>query len=334
MSKMLWMTLALLAYAAVGAARPPVIRFLSASEARSALTEGSGRDYYSLLQIPEMRAKTGLALQGVSLDEARERARAAYGKATMEFTSGEEGALREAIESLQPLLAERAPIYARTPWSFIKTDGTIEGGLPHTRGNSIVLSNEVLAWLVKARAKAPLTSPSAVWNLLVHEQTHIIQRRHPELFEPLYRKVFGMQRALLPQPPEWIRSLRVINPDAPDVTWIFSIKDGAVTKWLLPDLLIKNPDHPHMPQDFEPVAEELVKNGGTWEFLDSSTPGNTRLLYGIDSFVQRFPINDELFHPNEIAAGMLAAWIVGIDIKNPDNGMWEKMRAWAAVALR
>jgi hypothetical protein len=334
MTKSLHLAIGLLVCTGAWAVQPPVIHFLSASDARIALTEGSGREYYGLMQIADLRAKTGLALQGVSLEQAREQARIAYGAATLDFTPEEEAALSEAIESMQPVLAERAPIYARTPWSFIKINASIEGNLPETRGNSIQLSDQVLGWIVKARARAPLTSPSLTWNLLVHEQTHVIQRHHPELFERLYTAVFGMQHVTLAPTPDWIRPLRVINPDGPNVDWIFSINDGTSTQWLLPDLLIKNTEHPQMPQDFEIVAEGVKQQGDTWVYLDKAPPGNPKSLYGIDAYVQRFPITDELFHPNEIAAGMLAAWITGIRMKNPDNVMWEKMRAWAAVALK
>ncbi len=68
------------------AARVASIRFLTQDEARIALTEGEGRAYYAGLQLGEMRAKTGLPLQDLSLAEARERVRQVYGERTMEFS--------------------------------------------------------------------------------------------------------------------------------------------------------------------------------------------------------------------------------------------------------
>jgi hypothetical protein len=316
------------------AAQPPTIRFLSASEARSALSEGPGRDYYDLLQLPDIRSKTGLTLAHVSLEAAREQARAAYGAATLDFTADEQAALREALESLQPVLAARAPLYARTPWSFIKMRSSVEDGRPHTRGRSIVLSEVVTAWVVNRRKQAPLSTPSLVWNLLVHQQTHVLQRQHPELFAALYTGVFGFRHVTLLATPEWISALRVINPDAPEVDWAFAIDQGSGSQWLLPDLLLNNRTHPQMPMGFQMVALGVMPQGDHWIYLDPLTPGNPQLLYGIDPYIQRFPIRDELFHPNEIAANMLAAWITGVRLKAPDNPMWNKMQAWAVEALR
>jgi len=333
MRKLILTVIVFLAGMQVQAAQPPSIRFLSTSAARDALSEGSGRDYYAQLQLADIRSKTGLALEGASLAAAREQARAAYAEATLEFTPDERAALREAIEGLQPLLVERAPIYARTPWSFIKLGSAIEGGRPHTRGNTIVLSEVVMAWVLKMKAQAPLTKPSLIWNLLIHEQTHVIQRQHPELFSALYSSVFGFQHATLEATPTWISSLRVINPDAPDVEWIFSSDQGAATQWLLPDLLINDRAHPQMPMGFQIVALGVKNQGDRWAYLNPSS-GNPQLLYGIDAYIQRFPIHDELFHPNEIAANMLAAWITGVRMKDPDNPMWNKMSDWAAAALK
>jgi hypothetical protein len=334
MFKFLLIAAAFVAVVPARGAQPPSIKFLSAAEASRALSEGSARDYYAQLQIPDIRSKTGLKLEGLSLTAAREAARKAYGAATLDFSADEQAALREAVESLQPLLAERAPLYARTPWSFIKVLSSIEDGRPHTRGESIVLSDVVMAWVLKMRAQAPLTRPSLIWNLLVHEQTHVIQREYPELFSTLYTSVFGFQHVVLPATPGWISSLRVINPDAPDVGWIFSINQGGSRHWFLPDLLINTRAHPQMPMGFQIVALAVEKQGDRWAYLDPASPGNPRLLYGLDDYIQRFPIHDELYHPNEIAANMLAAWITGVRMKDPDNFMWNKMQAWAAGALK
>ena len=334
MFKLVLTSVAFAALVPAPAAQPPSITFLSAADARSALTEGSARDYYALLQMPDIRSKTGLTLEGLSLTAAREAAGKAYGAATLDFSADEQAALREAVERLQPLLAERAPIYARTPWSFIKVASSIEDGRPHTRGESIVLSDVVMAWVLKMRAQAPLTKPSLIWNLLVHEQTHVIQREYPELFSTLYTSAFGFQHVMLPATPNWISSLRVINPDAPDADWIFSINQGGSRHWFLPDLLINTRAHPQMPMGFQIVALAVEKQGEHWAYLDPVSPGNPRLLYGIDDYIQRFPLHDELYHPNEIAANMLAAWITGVRMKDPDNPMWSKMQAWAVGALK
>jgi hypothetical protein len=257
------------------------IRFLSQSEAREALTTGAERRYYARLQLPEMRAKTGLALQNMTLEAAREQVREAYGARAEEFSADEQAALRDIVTALQPSLRTRAPLYARTPWVFIKVDATIEGGLPHTRGENIVLSDALLARVVQVRAKGASGAPVSLWNLLVHEQTHVLQRHHPELFANLYTQSLGFRQVALAPAPPWLIERNVVNPDAP-----------------------------------------------------RSLPAAFQDLSALPDFARAFPLQDELFHPNEISAGLLAAIITGSGIEHPEHPLWNKTRAWADQALR
>jgi hypothetical protein len=294
------------------------IRFLSQSEARAVLTTGAERGYYSRLQLPEMRAKTGLALQNMTVEAAREQVRETYGARAEEFSTDEQAALRDIVTALQPLLRTRAPLYARTPWVFIKVDATIEGGLPHTRGDSIVLSDALLARVVQARAKGASGAPVSLWNLLVHEQTHILQRHHPELFVNLYTQSLGFRHVALAPAPPWLIERNVVNPDAPDADWVFPLGDPAGRRWVLPVVLLLKLDQPRMPDDFNVVALEVRDRPGAWEFADRSLPAAFQ----------------EVFHPNEISAGLLAALITGSGIEHPEHPLWNKTRAWADQALR
>lgn len=314
-------------------AQPPTIRFLSQSEARAVLTTGPERAYYARLQLPEMRAKTGLALQNMTLEAARDQVRETYGARTEEFSVDEQAALREVVAGLQTLLRTRAPLYARTPWVFIKVDSTIEGGLPHTRGDNIVLSDAILARIVELRAKGASGPPLSLWNLLVHEQTHVLQRRHPELFAPLYTQSMGFRHVRLAPAPQWLIERNVVNPDAPDADWAFPIGTPAARHWILPDVLLLKLDHPRMPDDFDVVALEVREQAGDWTFADRSMPASLQELSALPDFVRAFPNHDEMFHPNEISAGLLAAIIIGSGIEHPEHPLWNKTRAWADQAL-
>jgi hypothetical protein len=311
-----------------------VIHFLSQAEARAALTTGPERGYYARLQLAEMRAKTGLALQNVTLEAAREQVRDTYGERVEDFSADEQGVLREVLNGLQTILRTRAPLYARTPWAFIKVDATIEGGLPHTRGDCIVLSDAITARIVQARAKGALSAPLSLWNLLVHEQTHVLQRRHPELFVNLYTQSMGFRHVVFAAAPQWLIERNVVNPDAPDADWVFPIGDASARHWILPDVLLLKLDHPRMPDDFDIVALEVREQAGTWEFADRNLPASLQELSALPDFVRAFPIQDELFHPNEICAGLLAAIITESGIELPQHPLWNKTRAWAVQALR
>jgi hypothetical protein len=328
----------LIASALPAYSQQPTMQFLSAMQARAALTQGVERNYYERLQLDEMRAKTGLALENLTLDQARSQVREAYGASTEDFTAEEQAALREALEYLQPVLQAKAPLYARTAWSFIKVAANIEGGLPHTRGDSIVLSDKVLASIAHRHATQKFDQPSLVWMLLVHEQTHVLERHSPALFAPLYTDAFGFQRGDLPAPPDWLRLHRVINPDAPDVRWIFPL-DASPTnagsrRWVLPDIVLLNDEHPRMPQDFNVVAVPVRNVAGHWTFADQTQPERLQPLAGLDVYARAFPEHSETFHPNEIAAVMLSELILSWHVEEPEHELWSKVRSWADSALR
>ena len=319
---------------AVLAAPAATVHFLTREEALTALTAGPERDFYGSMQLVEMRARTGLPLQGVSLDAARDQVAATFGAAAQDFTAEEKAALQDATDHLQPVLAVQAPLYARTPWSFIKVTPNVEGGMPHTRGDSIVLSGPVLASIVRARAGGSLDRPSPLWGLLVHEQTHVIQRRHPALFAPLYTSVLGFQQVNLPPPPPWISEASITDPDAPVREWAFSLGDGAGQRWWLPVVFVDHGDHPNMPGDFRVVAVRIEPHGESWRYADLTAPPDTPTLDSLSAFVGRFPVRDELFHPNEIAADLLSYLLIGAPLPASDSAVWAATRAWARDALR
>jgi len=320
--------------ATAGAATPPVVHFLSRAEASAALTGAESHGYYGQLQVAEMRAKTGLPLAGASVEAARAASSQAYGAATGDFTDDERSALTDAVDSMEPLLTQRAPLYARTPWCFIKVQGFIEGGLPHTRGDCVVLADTVLRSIAAAHAKKRFDQPSGVWDLLLHEQTHILQRRHPELFAPLYTDVFGFRRVELTAP-DWLIVRRVVNPDAPRVEWIYALGQGAARHWVLPDIELTDLDHPKMPDNFKVVALGVHPiDGDRWALDDAAMPATQADLESVSEYVDAFPVKGEAFHPNEIAAEMLAEIIMNANIQHPEHALWARTRDWADKALR
>ncbi len=321
--------------AASGAqAEEATVHLLPRAESSAALTGAAAQGYYAQLQLAEIRAKTALPLKDLSLDEARIAAIKAYGAATGDFTDDERVALAEAVESMQPVLSARAPLYARTPWCFIKVNGTIEGSLPHTRGDCIVLAEGVLQALAKAHAKGKFDHPSGVWALLLHEQTHVLQRRNPALFAGLYTDVFGFRQVEV-SPPDWLKVRRVINPDAPVVEWIYPVGKDAARHWVLPDIELSELDHPQMPADFKVVALGVHElEGRRWALDDAVMPATQTDLERVADYVDAFPVKGEAFHPNEIAAEMMAEIITGVRVQNPEHPLWARTRQWADGALR
>ncbi len=315
-------------------AEPATIRFLSKAEAISVLTTGSGNDYYQRMQIPEIRAKTGLPLQGVSLNAARKQARAAYGAAAEEFTVTEQSVIRAEIETLQLILQSRAPRYARMSWCFIKVTPNIEGGMSYTFGDCIILPDGVVARFVRLLSSGTAIERASVDNILVHEQTHVLQRQDPALFAEFYSSVLRFRHVARTPPPDWLDLRRVTDPDAPDDSWVFSVAKDAQQRWFLPEVLLTNLEHPQMPSDFQIVALAMFERGGIWGFADQSAPSSFQSLEDLGEYSRRFPLHDLMFHPNEIMAGLLAALITGSGKLDPKHELWDKTSAWADKALR
>ena len=127
----------------------PRIDFLGRDAGARALAGAPGDGYYAGMGLLEIRARLRSPLAGLSLADARAAVRDDDAAAVLPFTDEERTAIAGIIERMQPLLAARAPLYARTPWSFVKLDDRAEGGMPHTRGPHIVLPRAAVDGYVK-----------------------------------------------------------------------------------------------------------------------------------------------------------------------------------------
>ena len=137
----------------VTASPVPVIHFLAVEKGKAAIVDDSKEpgSYFGQLQAMEMSAKTGRTITGKTLLEQRRECRARYQAGVQEFSPLEQAAIQSYITSIYPALTHNYPVFAALPWSFIKVADSIEGGLPHTRGAHIVLSESMCQQLVMFR---------------------------------------------------------------------------------------------------------------------------------------------------------------------------------------
>lgn len=324
-----------LAFAQAPAA--PRIAFLDKAAAAAALADEGNDPYYARMGMLEIRARLHAALPGTTLADARTAARAYDVAAALAFADEERAAIAFIVEGTQPLLAARAPLYARTPWSFIKLDDRAEGGMPHTRGAHIVLPRSSVDVFVqlhrKARAAGPGTTPPRGADLLVHEQTHVLERQDPARFEPLFTQVFGFVRMTPAPATPWLRAHRCVNPDGPDVAWAFPLEKVGGSGWLMPDVVLPDKAAPRMPQDFETVGIEVARGPDGWHVVERNGAPVRRDLDAVRGYHAHFPFPDEDFHPNEIAAVTLAHWILR-DVPDVDaRPLVPAVAAWAKAGL-
>ena len=326
-----------LARAAATASAVTQVSFLSRQAGADALARTPGDTYYSTMRLLESRARTNSPLKGLSIPEARIAVRDYEAAAVRQFTPAEADAIRLATERLQPVLAERAPLYARTPWSFIKLDDEAEGGMPHTRGAHIVLPEGMAAAFARLGRDFAADQPSrrahSLMNLLVHEQTHVLERAHPERFEPLITQVFGFTRMSPAPSTPWLDVHEFENPDGPEVVWAFPLDQVGGTGWVMPHLVVPDLAQPRMPQDFQSIGVEVRRTDDGWQVVEEGGVPRARDLDEVRGYHAHFPFPDEDFHPNEIAAVTLSHWILR-DVPDIDSRpLMPAVAAWAKTGL-
>jgi len=185
-----------------------------------------------------MRAKTGLALENMTLAQARETTRQHYAQHVQEFSADEQAAIAFVIDKLRPVLAKKAALFDRTPWRFLKVSDQVEGGLPHTRDNYIVLANGLLSQMVQMHKANPAQYYAQIAGLFVHEQTHVLERANPTVFDNLFSEVFGFRKVSQVQLSSSFVEHNVANPDAMENNWIYPLTVQGKTQWILPYLVI------------------------------------------------------------------------------------------------
>ena len=314
---------------------PPRITFMSREAGAAALAHGDA--YYASMDLLESRARTKSPLTGLSLADARIAVRDYDAAAVLPFTDEQRTAIGGVIERMQPLLAVRAPLYARTPWSFIQLDDRAEGGMPHTRGPHIVMPKAFVDGAVKMHrelsASGKLATSSRGRSILVHEQTHVLERMSPARFEPLFTDVFGFTRMTPAPTTPWLDAHTGVNPDGPDVVWAFALDKIGGQGWIMPDVLFPDLPVPRMPQDFEVIAIEVARTAGGWKIVEEMGQPKRRDLDKIPGYDAHFPFPDEDFHPTEIAAVALSHWILQ-DLPDIDSRpLMPAIAGWAKKAL-
>lgn len=302
----------LAAATALGAGEPAIV-FPPPAEARDAIVDDRLEPYFSVLQPLEMAAKTGAPLTAGTLDEQREECRRRYRAGIDEFTAEEQELLRWCVGRVVPLIADDYPLVARTPWRFLKLAPTIEGGLPHTRGDCIVFSGTLLAPLLALKATAEHQTLLHLGKLLLHEQLHVVQRRHPALFVDLYTRVWGFHRAPPIAETPWLVEHHLANPDGVVCDWIFPIEEGGTTRWIWPLVIFGEVDGiARMPADFVMAAIPLTRDGERFAVAVPAADGRpayTNLLHE-RAYAARFAGSTNIYHPNEAAADLFANLVV------------------------
>jgi hypothetical protein len=337
--------LLLLPFAAVALAKEPArptIAFLDAEQAAAAIVDESLEAYFSLLQPVEMEAKTGgEPFAATELGAMRAECKERYRRGVRAFSEDEQRALTTLVERLHAAWAKAYPRIADVPWSFLGTADILEGGLPYTRGRSIVIPRSVGTAIV-ASLQGGEAAVRQQLDLLAHEQCHVLQRLEPALFGPLYLG-WGFLEAEGLAPAAQILPRHVVNPDGVRVERVFPLKEGGLTTYLHPLVVLHDAERPHqMPQELEMVALELTREGTSFRAKEDAQGGiRIRSLPSMREYGARFGGIFENFHPNEIFAVLFAMMVVKDSFGGPGLPQsseavgkdFAKLRTWSTKNL-
>jgi hypothetical protein len=334
----------LLLLRAAARAEEPSVSFLDGDAGRDAIADEKIEPYFSLLEPMDMATKTGELLHAKEIAAQREECRERYRAAVRTFTAGEKAALTALVGRIHAAWADEYPLFAETPWSFVKVAPTIEGGMPCTRGRSILLPESAVALVARVSGRSPGSRDAGFARLLVHEQAHVVQRLHPEAFAPLYTGSWGFAHADRIEGNEWLEHRKIVNPDGVDLRWVFPEAEAEGTTYLQPFLVLSDgPEPRRMPEDIEELAVSLVREGETFRVkTDAKGMPVVRPLHSVRAYEERFGSISEGFHPNEIFACLFSEMVVRdhfggralarpCDLVGPDFG---KLRAYCREHFR
>jgi hypothetical protein len=290
-----------------------VITFLDKKQAAQEIVNDSLEPYFDQLQEMEMAAKTGSPLEGATIAEKRKRCRERYQAGVLEFTPEEQAAIQSYINKLKPVLVKDYPLFGNMPWSFLKVSNNIEGGLPHTRGKHIILSESTCKSLAGMKKLPPgHMAHIGAMELLTHEQMHVFQRTHPGCLDSLYTGLWGFLKADSIAGCKWLTRYHLANPDAVVCNWVLPVKKNGKTEFLWPLVVFSEGEAlKKMPGDFRMIAVSVEKKGKGFavQTADNGTP-LYRPLLRVPEFRRLFPMSSNIYHPAEAAADIFAKIIV------------------------
>jgi hypothetical protein len=297
------------------ATQPAGIEFLSGQAAKDAIIDDSADPYFSKLEEHEMTAKTSSPITGTTHADKIAECKKRYQAATTDFTDDEKATLTFFIEKIQGPLKRDYPVFGNTPWSFIKVKDTLEGGMPHTRGGHIVMPAGVLADFVKYKKRMGANAIPAAASLLIHEQTHVLERQHPDLFQPLFTDTLHFIHAGKIESNPWLTDRQLINPDGTVCDWIYPLTENGKPSYMLPLIAFDDPNPTDLRHGIGMIAVTMEKTPDGFKPA-IGTDGNpvVRPLSDVTQYMQGPGSESDNYHPNEIAADRFAELVVVDDL--------------------
>ena len=133
---------------------------------------------------------------------------------TLNFTEYDKKVIKKIINKLRKLSGN---FILFREWKFSLVTYNIEKGLPHTHKDVIILSKNLVN---------SIDINEGIF-LFIHEKTHILQRKYPNLFLELYRRWNFIKVNKVGNIEKYNDSFR-LNPDGIDNNMIYNFKDTYI----------------------------------------------------------------------------------------------------------
>jgi hypothetical protein len=223
------------------------------------------------------------------------------------------------IEAFDKLLCEMSSIVANTPLQYLldmllrgdvkiaKGNIWLEGGMPHTHYDTIIMPHDMFRKLTQYKYGRP-TDNFAIREFgltLIHELVHIEQRIEPEKYEHLYEN-WGFQLPTAVNGMEHPLYMNRINPDGLENKWIWQPSNlKNINKWYWIGAIHK--DNAVNLKNVEYIAHSVQYSQGI-ATLNNIT--RRILLEDFKPFINYFGITNNHYHPNEISAEYMSIYYI------------------------
>jgi hypothetical protein len=297
------------------ATQPTGIEFLAGDAAKAAIVDDSLDPYFSRLEDHEMSAKTSSPITGDTHDAKIAECKKRYQAAVLDFTEDDKAVLTFFVSKIQGPLKRDYPVFGNTPWSFVKINDTLEGGMAHTRGSHVILPEGILKRFALFKSRMGDKAIPLGASLLIHEQTHVMERLHPELFTPLFTDTFHFIRAKKIEPNPWLTDRQLINPDGTVCDWIFPLTEDGKQTFVLPLIAFKEPNPTDLRHGIDMIAVTVEPTKEGYKAV-LGTDGNpvVRPLREVEAYASGPGSEPNNYHPNEIIADRFAELVMMDDL--------------------
>ena len=241
--------------------------------------------YLSGVSTYEIQPKTGT-------NQSKDSLVSFYINNVLDFSTKEKQSVSIYVDYLSKHYSEFS--FLTKEWTFVKLSNRLEKGMPFTLGSYIYLPSHYVDNLVYTQPHMK-NDVVSIWDTLIHEKIHILQRYNPSLFHSFYKHSLGYIHA-----PDHVvlndtwTTCHFKNPDGLDINWIIEYNHA----YYLPLLIFTTN------RNIKQIVITLDKIKDIYYTTNKYIEATTW------EYFKKYPEGTTVYHPNEITAFILPKLIL------------------------